>query len=74
MIRPEDFDFVPPTKSKITGMVDSLIFKGVHYEINIIVDGHEYTIHTTRYREIGDRVGLSVDPQNIHIMKKEIPL
>ncbi len=72
VIRPEDFDFVPPSKAKIVGVVDSLIFKGVHYEINIIVDGHEYTIHTTRYREIGDKVGLVVEPQNIHIMKKEI--
>lgn len=71
VIRPEDFDFVPPSKAKIVGVVDSLIFKGVHYEINIIVEGHEYTIHTTRYREIGDKVGLYVDPQNIHIMKKE---
>jgi spermidine/putrescine transport system ATP-binding protein len=71
VIRPEDFDFVPPSKAKIVGRVDSLIFRGVHYEINVIVDGHEYTIHTTKYREIGDKVGLAVEPANIHIMKKE---
>ncbi len=71
VIRPEDFDFAPPSKAKIVGVVDSLTFKGVHYEINVLVSGREYTIHTTKYREIGDRVGLAVDPQNIHVMKKE---
>ncbi len=71
VIRPEDFDFIPPSKAKIVGIVDSLIFRGVHYEINVMVDGREYTIHTTKTREIGDRVGLSVEPDNIHVMKKE---
>ncbi len=69
IIRPEDFDFVPPSKGKIVGTVDSLIFRGVHYEINIMIAGVEYTIHTTKYRKIGDRVGLSVEPNNIHIIK-----
>lgn len=73
VIRPEDLDFVPPSKAKIVGVVDSLIFRGVHYEINVILDGVEYTIHTTKYREIGDKVGLSVEPQNIHIMRKAKP-
>ncbi len=73
VIRPEDFDFIPPSKAKIVGIVDSLIFKGVHYEINVLVAGHEYTIHTTRYRDIGTKVGLVVEPQNIHIMHKERP-
>ncbi|MFH0993794.1 MAG: TOBE domain-containing protein, partial [bacterium] len=71
VIRPEDFDFVPPSKAKIVGIVDSLIFRGVHYEINVMVEGREYTIHTTKTREIGDRVGLSVEPDNIHVMKKD---
>jgi len=73
VIRPEDFDFVPPSKAKITGIVDSLIFKGVHYEINVLVGGEEYTIHTTRFRDIGSKVGLMVEPQNIHVMHKERP-
>lgn len=71
VIRPEDFVFVPPSKAKIVGVVDSLIFRGVHYEINMIVDGHEYTIHTTKYREIGQKVGLAVEPDNIHVMKRD---
>jgi spermidine/putrescine transport system ATP-binding protein len=70
VIRPEDFVFMPPSKSKIVGIVDSLIFKGVHYEINVIVENREYTIHTTKHRNIGDKVGLWVEPHNIHIMKK----
>ena len=71
VIRPEDFEFVSPSKAKIVGYVDSFIFKGVYYEINVMVEGREYTIHTTKYREVGDKVGLSVEPNNIHIMKKE---
>ncbi|MDD3126483.1 MAG: ABC transporter ATP-binding protein [Candidatus Izemoplasmatales bacterium] len=71
VIRPEDFDFVPPSKAKIIGIVDSLIFKGVHYEINVIVDGREYTIHTTKFRDVGQKVGLTVEPNNIHVMKRE---
>lgn len=71
VIRPEDFDFVPPSKAKIVGVVDSLLFKGVHYEINVIVDRHEYTIHTTKYRDVGDKVGLTVEPTNIHVMRKQ---
>jgi spermidine/putrescine transport system ATP-binding protein len=73
VIRPEDFDFVPPSKAKIVGVVDSLLFKGVHYEINVIVDHHEYTIHTTKYRDVGDKVGLMVEPANIHVMRKQAP-
>ncbi len=69
IIRPEDFDFAPPSKSKIVGVVDSLVFRGVHYEINVIVSGREYTIHTTKHRKIGDKVGLTVDPENIHIIR-----
>ncbi|PKL01424.1 MAG: spermidine/putrescine ABC transporter ATP-binding protein [Tenericutes bacterium HGW-Tenericutes-1] len=69
IIRPEDIDFVPPSKAKIVGTVDSLIFRGVHYEINVMIEGKEITIHTTKYRKIGDKVGLSVEPNNIHIIK-----
>jgi spermidine/putrescine transport system ATP-binding protein len=70
VIRPEDFVFIPPSKAKIVGVVDSLIFKGVHYEINVMVEGHEYTIHTTKFRDIGQKIGLSVEPDLIHVMKR----
>ncbi len=72
VIRPEDFYFTSTRKGSLVGIVDSLIFKGVHYEINVIVENREYTIHTTKHRSIGDKVGLSVEPNNIHIMKKTI--
>ena len=71
IIRPEDFELIPPSKAKIVGTVDSLVFRGVHYEINVIVDESEYTIHTTKLRKIGDKVGLSVEPNNIHVIKRD---
>jgi spermidine/putrescine transport system ATP-binding protein len=71
IIRPEDFDVISPSKAKIVGIVDSLAFLGVHYEINVIVEGREYTIHTTKIRKIGDKVGLSVEPNNIHIIARK---
>jgi spermidine/putrescine transport system ATP-binding protein len=71
IIRPEDFELIPPSKAKIVGTVDSLVFRGVHYEINVIVDEREYTIHTTKLRKIGDKVGLSVEPNNIHVIKRD---
>lgn len=70
VIRPEDFIFVEPSLAQIQGPVDSLIFKGVHYEINVIIEGKEVTIHTTKHADVGQLVGLSVDPFNIHVMKK----
>ncbi|MGD9910089.1 MAG: ABC transporter ATP-binding protein [Candidatus Izemoplasmatales bacterium] len=70
VIRPEDFYFTSINKGPLKGVVDSLLFKGVHYEINVIVQSQEYTIHTTKHRNIGDKVGLSVEPHNIHIMKR----
>lgn len=70
VIRPEDFFFTSMTKGRLKGVVDSLLFKGVHYEINVIVQSQEYTIHTTKHKHIGDKVGLSVEPHNIHIMKR----
>jgi len=72
VIRPEDFFFTTTRKGALVGTVDSLIFKGVHYEINMLIEGKEYTIHTTKHKNIGDKVGLSVEPHNIHIMKKSI--
>ena len=70
VIRPEDLEIVPKSEGKIIGVVDSITFKGVHYEINVIVDGVEYTIHTTRKAEVGDTLYLNVLPSNIQIMSK----
>lgn len=71
VLRPEDILIVPAENAKLKGTIDSKIFKGDEYEINVIVEsGREYTIHTTKDYELGLFVGLTVDPENITIMKK----
>lgn len=69
VIRPEDFDIVPLEKAKIIGVVDATLFKGVHFEICVIVDGLELVLHQYENPKIGDKIGLSVDPYEIHLMK-----
>jgi len=69
VIRPEDFDVVDEKNGKIKGIVDDSVFKGVHYELCIQVDGVEYIVHTLENREIGTEIYLSVDPHEIHLMK-----
>ena len=69
VIRPEDWDVVPLDKAKITGKVTSSIFKGVHFELCIDVEGVEYVVHTYEDVKKGENVGLSVDPYEICLMK-----
>ena len=71
VIRPEDIKISAPEKGQITGKVESIIFKGVHYEI-VVIDGNGFNwkIHSTLYEEPGREVGLSVIPDDIHIMHK----
>lgn len=69
VIRPEDFDVVPIEKSKLVGVVDATIFKGVHFEICAIVQGMELVLHQYENPKIGDKIGLSIDPYEIHLMK-----
>lgn len=71
VIRPEDVLIVPMEEAKITGVVDSIIFKGVHYEIIVMVGDREYIIHSTDPQVVGTTVGLTVEPDDIHIMEKE---
>lgn len=71
VIRPEDLLIIPKDKAKITGVIDSKVFKGDLFEINVIVEsGKEYTIHTTKNYELGLEVGLDIDKENITLMKK----
>ncbi|MDF2699241.1 MAG: spermidine/putrescine transporter ATP-binding protein [Haloplasmataceae bacterium] len=72
VIRPEDLLIIPKDNAKIIGVVESVIFKGVHYEICVIVNGKEYVIHSTDRSKVGDIVGLDVDAEDIHIMEKEM--
>ena len=70
VIRPEDVDIVPPSTAMLTGTVTSVTFLGVHYEIIVDIFGFKWMIQTTDYCAEGETVGLSIDPDAIHIMKK----
>jgi len=69
VIRPEDWDVVPLDRAKITGRVTSSIFKGVHFELCIDVEGVEYVVHTYEDVKTDEIIGLSVDPYEICLMK-----
>ena len=70
VIRPEDIDVVEPDSTHITGEVTAVTFKGVHYEIIVDVAGFKWMIQSTDCREVGDRIGLSLTPDDIHVMAK----
>ena len=72
VVRPEDFKIVPADKGKISGIVESIIFKGVHYEIMVDAMGYKWKIHTTQYVEPGTLIGMDVAPMDIHIMKRTV--
>ena len=71
VVRPEDVEITTPDRGIIAGVVDSVIFKGIHYEITVLSGKNEMVIQTVRSARVGDRVGLRVDPENIHIMPAE---
>lgn len=70
VIRPEDIDLLKPEDGLITGRVTSLIFKGVHYEMDVMANGHEWLVHSTDLFPVGSEVGISVNPFDIQIMNK----
>lgn len=70
VIRPEDLEITSPEKGQIKGRVTNLIFKGVHYEMEVAANGYEWMVHSTKLAEVGSEVGLCVDPFNIQIMNK----
>lgn len=70
VIRPEDIDLVAPEDGTIKGRVTSLIFKGVHYEMDVMGNGHEWLVHSTDMSPVGAEVGIKVDPFDIQIMNK----
>jgi spermidine/putrescine transport system ATP-binding protein len=70
VIRPEDIDLVSPEDGIITGRVTSLIFKGVHYEMEVMANGFEWLVHSTDMASVGTAVGIRVDPFDIQIMHK----
>ena len=70
VIRPEDVILVSPDQSQMTGVVTSLMFKGVHYEMDVMANGYEWLVHSTKMEPVGARVGIYVEPENIQIMHK----
>lgn len=70
VIRPEDIYILDPDKGKVAGVVESVIFKGVHYEMVINSDGFKWLVHDTAKFDVGTEVSLFVKPFDIHIMKK----
>lgn len=70
VIRPEDVDVVAPEKGMLCGLVTGVTFKGVHYEIIVDVKGFKWMIQTTDFVAEGETIGLSIDPDAFHIMKK----
>ena len=67
VIRPEDIDLVKPGEGVIDGIVTNLIFKGVHYEMEVLANNYELL---TDMFPVGTEVGIKVDPFDIQIMKK----
>lgn len=70
VIRPEDIDLVKPEEGTIEGVVTHLIFKGVHYEMEVLANNYELLVHSTDMVPVGTEVGIKVDPFDIQIMKK----
>ena len=70
VVRPEDVDVVPVERGMLTGTVTSVTFKGVHYEIIVDIGGFLWMIQSTDIQNVGDKIGLEIEPDAIHIMKK----
>lgn len=70
VIRPEDVELIEPENGTIKGVVTHLIFKGVHYEMEVMANGFEWLVHSTTLFPVGKEVGIKVDPFNIQIMNK----
>lgn len=70
VVRPEDVDIVPADQASLHGTVTSVTFMGVHNEIIVDVEGFKWMIQTTESVDAGEHIGIQLDPDAIHIMKK----
>ena len=70
VIRPEDIDIVEPIKGDLVGTVTAVTFKGVHYETIVDFKGFKWMIQTTDFYDVGRSIGIRLNPEDIHIMKK----
>ena len=72
VIRPEDMEFLEKGKGMMDGVVTSILFKGVHYEMKVQANGYEWLAHSTIAYHPGTEIGLYVKPENIQIMHKPV--
>ncbi len=70
VVRPEDVDIVPEEKGMLRGVVTSVTFMGVHYEVIVDIGGFKWMIQTTDFVDVDEHIGLFIEPDAIHIMKK----
>ena len=70
VIRPEDVDIVSPKSGKLKGVVTSVTFRGVLYDIIVDFHGFKWLIQTTDLCPVGRKIGIKIDPDGIHVMKK----
>ena len=70
VIRPEDIKVVPAGQGMLTGVVEDVIFKGVHFEMHVDCDGREWRIHSTQACRQGEAIGMDIGPDEIHIMAR----
>jgi spermidine/putrescine transport system ATP-binding protein len=70
VVRPEDVKISPPEQGMLRGVVDSVVFKGVHYEMMVATQAFRWMVHSTQAQSEGDEVGMSIVPFDIHIMRK----
>ena len=70
VVRPEDIKICPPKEGQLKGKVISTVFKGVHYEITVEVGKFEIVIQSTSSAEVGTEIGMRIDPDGIHLMRK----
>jgi len=68
VIRPEDIIITAPGAGKIDGEVQSVIFKGMHYEIVVMSGDNEVVIQTTKNAEVGQKIGMDIEPDGIHVI------
>ena len=70
VVRPEDVDVVPYGEGTISGVITSNTFKGVHFEMIVDIDNFKWMIQTTEYYPVGTKIGIQIEPDAIHVMKK----
>ena len=70
VIRPEDIKMNAANEGMLIGIVTSVVFKGVHYEIEVNENGRKWIIHNTQSAKVGEELGMDIYPEDIHIMKK----